>query len=183
MDAEILWRSSSGTGFDVARYRGKGRIRGVDGAALFVHRGRPVQLVYAIECDARGRTTRAVVEEKTGPRRRTVALRADRARRWTINGRRCRAVDGCDDVDLSFTPATNALAIARLGLKRGASAAVRAAWLRFPDFTLHALDQEYRRTGASTYAYRSGRFAATLRVTRAGIVSRYGTRWVAIALG
>ena len=182
MDAEILWRRSNGDGFDFARFRGGGRIREVTGVSLFVHRGRPVLLSYAVQCDAEGRTVRAIVEEGAGPRRRTVILAADRARRWKLNGRRCRDVDGCDDVDLSFTPATNALAISRLGLKRGDSADVRAAWLRFPDFALLPLDQEYRRTGASTYAYRSGRFAATLRVTRAGIVSRYGARWMAIAL-
>jgi len=183
MDAEILWRKSNGTGFDVARFRGDRGIREVTGVALFVHRGRPVVLSYVVACDARGRTVRAIVEEKSGSRRRTFTLRADRSRRWTINGRRVRAVDGCEDADLSFTPATNALAISRLGLKRGEAANVRAAWLRFPDFTLHPLDQEYRRTGASTYAYRSGRFVATLRVTRSGIVSRYGARWSAIALG
>ena len=43
-----------------------------------------------------------------------------------------RAVDGCRDIDLNFSPSTNVLPIRRLSLDVGDQAAVRAAWLRFP---------------------------------------------------
>jgi hypothetical protein len=39
---------------------------------------------------------------------------------------------GCVNIDLNFSPSTNLLPIRRLDLSVGASAIVRAAWLRFP---------------------------------------------------
>lgn len=81
---------------------------------------------------------------------------------------------GCIDLDLNFSPSTNLLPIRRLGLAVGQEAAARAAWLRFPSFTLEPLDQRYRRIDAATYRYESaGGFAADLAVDAAGVVTRY----------
>src|SRR5438132_1248052 len=78
------------------------------------------------------------------------------ARRWRLNGTECPAVAGCIDVDLNWSPSTNLLPICRLGLAPGQEAGVRAAWLRFPSFTLEPLEQRYRRLDAATYRYESG---------------------------
>jgi hypothetical protein len=82
-------------------------------------------------------------------------------------------------VDLGFTPSTNTLPIRRLTLAVGASAPVRAAWLRFPELTLESLEQVYLRTAERTYRYESagGQFVAVLEVGAAGLVSRYGDYW------
>ena len=48
---------------------------------------------------------------------------------------------GCIDLDLSFSPATNLLAIRRLALPVNEIAEVRSAWLTFPDLDLEPLDQ------------------------------------------
>ena len=63
----------------------------------------------------------------------------------------------------------------RLDLAVGEQAEVRAAWLRFPSFTLEPLVQTYRRTGAHTYRYESGggRFTADLEVDDDGVVVHY----------
>jgi hypothetical protein len=109
-----------------------------------------------------------------------VRIQVDRGRRWSLNGRLAREVEGCDDVDLNFSPSTNALPIRRLRLKVGGEARVRSAWLRFPQFTLEPLDQVYRRVSATRYAYRSSTgFRATLDVNRFGLVTRYGSIWKA----
>ena len=85
-------------------------------------------------------------------------------------------MDGCIDLDLNFSPSTNLLPIRRLDLAIGTEAKVRAAWLRFPDFTLEPLDQLYRRTDLASYRYESGggTFVTELRVTEAGFVAHYG---------
>ena len=86
---------------------------------------------------------------------------------------------GCIDLDLNFSPSTNLLPIRRLDLPVGQGAGVRAAWLRFPSFTLEPLEQIYRRTDVATYRYESagGRFAVELQVNAAGLVTRYENFW------
>jgi Uncharacterized protein conserved in bacteria len=103
--------------------------------------------------------------------------------RWRLNDADCPAVTGCLDLDLSFTPATNLLPIRRLALPIGETAAVRSAWLTFPALTLEPLDQVYRRTHATTYAYESdgGSFSTELEVNGDGFVTRYPNLWEAEA--
>jgi hypothetical protein len=106
-------------------------------------------------------------------------MEADAARRWMLNGRACPEVTGCDDVDLSFTPATNLLPIRRLRLAVGAQASVRAAWLRFPELTLELLEQAYTRVAETQYRYesRGGEFVALLETNTSGFVTRYPDLW------
>ena len=87
---------------------------------------------------------------------------------------------GCIDLDLNFSPSTNRLPIRRLGLAIGQEAQVRAAWLRFPSFTLEPLEQIYRRLNATTYRYESagGKFVAELQVNAAGFVTHYPNFWI-----
>jgi hypothetical protein len=84
---------------------------------------------------------------------------------------------------VAFTPATNLLPVRRLGLKTGQEAEVKAAWLRFPTFTLEPLDQRYRRIDAVTYHYESngGSFVRDLVVSPVGFVRRYPDLWQAEA--
>jgi len=102
-------------------------------------------------------------------------------RRWRINGIECPPVTGCFDLDLDFSPSTNLLPIRRLSLTVGQRASVRAAWLRFPQFTLEPLEQLYHRIGATTYRYENarGRFVAELQVNEAGFVTHYPNIWQA----
>ncbi len=64
-----------------------------------------------------------------------IAVWVDAARGWTINGWSCPDLDGCDDINLSFSPATNLLPIRRIRLATGAqaSAARRVASISGPD--------------------------------------------------
>lgn len=86
---------------------------------------------------------------------------------------------GCIDLDLNFSPSTNLLPIRRLGLAIGQEAVARAAWLRFPSFTLEPLEHLYRRIDATTYRYESagGRFVTELQVNAAGFVTYYPNFW------
>jgi hypothetical protein len=69
--------------------------------------------------------------------------------------------------------------IRRLSLDIGQEAKVRAAWLRFPGFTLEPLEQLYRRIDATAYHYESagGTFATELQVEDAGFITLYSDLW------
>jgi len=85
------------------------------------------------------------------------------------------------DVDLGFSPMTNSLPIWRLGLAPGETRAIRAAWVRFPEFTVEVLRQTYERADQFTYLYRSDGFEASLSIDNEGIVEEYGSYWRVVA--
>src|SRR6185295_18627564 len=156
MESSILWRRLDHPGHDACLLLRRDDRWHLAGNAAFVEGGRPCRLSYRVICDAEWRTLAARVEGSIGDESFEIALRVHPAlRRWKCNGAERRAVAGCTDVDLSFTPATNLLPIRRLGLKIGEEAPVRAAWLRLPELTLEPLEQVYRRTGDRTYRYES----------------------------
>ena len=108
-----------------------------------------------------------------------IALSVDAARRWWINDMACPEVAGCIDLDLNFSPSTNLLPIRRLDLAMDQAAEVKAAWLRFPGFTLEPLVQVYHRLDAATYRYVSadGQFVTDLQVNPGGFVIHYLNFW------
>ncbi|HEU0077065.1 MAG TPA: putative glycolipid-binding domain-containing protein [Longimicrobiaceae bacterium] len=175
----ILWRRLDLPGHDHACLSPRGGGWLLSGTALFAHEGLPCRLDYRVLCDAAWRTESATVEGWAGSEPVRVHLAADADRRWRLDGSGQPQVEGCMDVDLGFTPATNLLALRRLDLAVGAEAEVRSAWLDFPGFALEPLPQSYRRTSDTTYAYESsgGAFTAELRVNAAGFVVHYPGLW------
>lgn len=126
-------------------------------------------------CGPEWQTLSGTVSGRIGRERIGVEVAVDPTGRWRLDGRERPEVAGCIDLDLNFSPSTNLLPIRRLDLPVGGEAPIRAAWLRFPDFTLEPLEQVYRRLGDRTYRYESGggRFAADLDVNDHGLVTRY----------
>ena len=144
--------------------------------------GHAYQLHYAVECAPDWVTRVTAVEGHVGDATLRITLSRDsHTGTWTRDGVPQPQLDGCLDVDLGFSPSTNTLPIRRLGLRPGGAAHVRAAWLRFPDFELVPLEQEYRCEDEHRYVYESagGRFRAVLEVDDAGLVRRYGDYWSA----
>ena len=89
---------------------------------------------------------------------------------------------GCIDVDFGFSPSTNLLPIRRLDLAIGAAADVSAAWVKFPEFTVHRLDQRYTRLAETTYLYESrNNFRREITVDDSGFVVDYPGLWKAEA--
>jgi hypothetical protein len=172
----ILWRRLDRVGQEAARIA---RVAGgwlLSGSAAFSDDAGACGLSYAIECDAGWRTRRGSVRGFLGSQSIAVAIDVDaEAGRWRLNGVAQPTVDGCIDLDLNFSPSTNLLPIRRLGLREGAESSVRAAWLRFPSFTLEPLEQTYRRLTERVYLYESagGSFTADLEVDASGFVTLY----------
>jgi hypothetical protein len=136
-------------------------------------------LDYEVTCDSQWQTRSGRVSGWVGEELVEIKLWVDASRRWWANKIEVPNAAGCLDLDLNFSPSTNLLPIRRLNLAVGQSAAVQAAWLRFPGFTLEPLEQTYRRTGSEEYRYESGggAFAADLLVNAAGFVTEYPNLW------
>jgi hypothetical protein len=145
--------------------------------------GLAAKLRYVIECDDEWRTDWAVIEGDVGGTPVRFSLESDGDGNWTMNNSPVPDVDGALDIDLGFTPATNTLPIRRLALAVGESAAVRSAWLRFPELRFEPLEQTYTRETAQTFRYRAmvdgEPFAARLDTDPFGRVVRYEGLWEA----
>ena len=175
----ILWRRLDGPGHESARLSRRGAVWLLNGTAVFAHGRRPCRLDYQVTCDATWQTLSGKVEGWVGEKVVEIEISADARRRWRLNGEELPELEGCADLDLNFSPSTNLLPIRRLGLAAGQGAEVRAAWLRFPSFTLEPLKQYYTRIDESVYRYESagGRFAAELKVSEEGFVTEYPGFW------
>jgi hypothetical protein len=101
---------------------------------------------------------------------------------WRSSGQELREVQGCDDVDLTVTPATNTLAIRRLNLQVGSSESIISAWVKFPELAVQPLSQRYSRLAQNTYRYASNTgFSAEIVVDDLGLVLSYPGGWERIA--
>lgn len=178
-EVSILWRSGDGRGHEYARLGRRGAWWLLSGVSLFVHEGRPGRLDYSVTCDASWVTVSADVSGSIGVHEVSAKIAAAGSGAWSLNGRACPEVRGCLDVDLNFSPSTNLLPIRRLDLAVGERAEVRAAWLRFPSFTLEPLVQTYTRVAERAYRYESGSFTADLKVDENGFAVAYADLWMA----
>lgn len=154
------------------------------GTVLGSEDGLPVRIEYRVLTDADGMTIAAHVRDLRGFEQRTLTLARDAKGGWTVDGMPVRALKGCSDVDLGCSPSTNTLPIRRLRLGIGAAHTIQAAWVRFPDLTVHRAAQTYTRLDELTYRYASGVFEAELSVDEDGLVAGYaGWRRTGIATG
>ena len=174
----MIWRRIDQPGHEAARLSRHGAGWRLEGTAVFAASEGPCRFDYSVDCDPDWRTRSARVSGWLGSEALEITV-ASEAGRWQLDGVECPDVTGCIDLDLNFSPSTNLLPIRRLCLAVGAEARVRAAWLRFPSFTLEPLEQLDRRTADTAYRYESGSgsFARDLRVNAAGFVLDYPGVW------
>jgi hypothetical protein len=155
----------------------------ITGHALLAEAGVPMRVDYQILCDQNWYTRAADVCQVLGGDVRRLAFVVE-GKAWRCNGAAMPALDGCTDIDLGISPSTNALPINRLGLAVGETKAIRAAWVRFPEFDVVAAGQSYERLEVSSYRYRSlsSDFTALLDVDDLGLPITYEKIWERIAV-
>lgn len=135
---------------------------------------------YFVRTDARFFTREVRVEYVAGAR---LHFEADGEGHWrdVLGDRSIPALDGCLDVDIGMTPATNALPIKRLRLKEHESRDIAVAYVPLPSqidgaffprraeqrYTCLSLNRRYRYDGL----FRS--FTAELEVDEFGLVLDY----------
>ena len=177
----ILWRGFVLPGHEACRLFSQDSHWHLEGTAVFSHEQRPCRLDYQVVCDAAWRTLSANVEGWVGNTVIDIQIKTDSGHHWWLNEVEQPDVMGCIDIDLNFSPSTNLIPIRRLKMAIGESAEVKAAWLRFPSFTLEPLPQIYHRLGETAYRYEStgGQFVAELKVNQSGFVIDYPGIWQA----
>jgi hypothetical protein len=179
----ILWKRIDLPGAESARLAVKAGGWQIAGTAVFTYQEQPCRLNYQIDCTANWETRSARVDGWVGAKAVDVRVSVDEERRWRVNGVEVPSVTGCIDIDLNFSPSTNLLPIRRLGLAVGQEHAVRAAWLRFPEFVIEPLEQTYRRIEENRYRYESGgEFVREISVTSTGFATCYPDYWEMLAI-
>jgi uncharacterized protein len=139
---------------------------------------RPMQANYEIYCDENWLTHRVQVERTIGNDVKNLSLTVESRGVWRSSGQELREIQGCEDVDLAVTPATNTLAVKRLNLQVGSSESIIAAWVKFPELTVQPLSQRYTRLRKDTYRYQSNTgFSAEIVVDDLGLVTTYPGGW------
>ncbi len=179
----ILWRRKDVPGHDACGlWVSSGGWR-LQGTAVFMQGNEPCWLDYSVEGGTPWRTCCARVTGFVGTRPLALDITVIEGR-WRLNGVEQPEAQGCTDVDLDFTPATNLIPLRRLHLAIGAEADAPAAWLDLSRARLQRLEQHYRRVGADTYDYRApaAGYAAVLRVSVEGFVVHYPGLWELEAL-
>lgn len=165
----ITWRALVWPGHESAALFADRNSWVLQGSATFAYEKQPCRLDYVIRCDEQWRSRDVHVEGWIGNRVVNIDARVD------------AFPPDCIDADLNFSPSTNLLPIRRLNLNIGDTAAVRAAWLRFPSLQFEPLEQRYTRLAEDRYRYESTSFRAELQVTPAGFPLDYEKVWVAEA--
>jgi uncharacterized protein len=139
---------------------------------------RPMLVNHEVHCDENWLTHRVQVEQTIGNDVKSLSLSVEKRGVWRSSRQELRDIQGCDDVDLAVTPATNTLAIRRLNLEVGSSASIIAAWVKFPELTVQPLSQRYTRLSKDTYRYESNTgFSAEIVVDDLGLVTTYPGGW------
>jgi len=139
------------------------------GGYLVRHENGPWQIGYRIICNASWTTREAKIFWWQDGTHGSCRLNHDGSGNWRINGENAPGLQGCMDVDLGFSPATNTLPIRRLQQAALPGGTVSAAWLRFPEMTVERLEQCYTWTRPGQWRYRCATgFEALIEVDRAG---------------
>jgi uncharacterized protein len=174
------WHVAARDGFEVVfLHETAAGGRRLEGHVSAVEDGRAWAVRYAIDVDAAWRTRSASVLTRTAHGRRAVTVEADGDGLWLVDGERAPALDGCLDVDLEASAATNAFPVARLGLAVGGAADAPAAYVRVLDPIVERLEQRYARIADDgdrrRFRYTAPAFAfeAVLTYDASGLVVDY----------
>lgn len=180
--APILWRRLDLPGSERAQLDKSDNGWVLSGIVDVTYGERQWRIEYRVECKEDWRTERASIVARNNGNERRIVLESASPRAWNVfeAARMDERTDlaECIDVDFGFSPSTNLLPIRRLDLAIGAGADVTATWVKFPELTVHRLDQRYTRLAERTYLYESGKdFRRELTVNESGLVVDYPGLW------
>jgi hypothetical protein len=149
-------------GFEVVFAERDGAGHRLEGDTAAVEDGDAWSVHYVIGLAADWSTRSAHVSGRSPSGAHVLALEADGAGGWSIDGSAAPDLAGCLDVDLESSSLTNAFPVRRLGLDVGAAADAPAAYVRALDLSVERLEQRYVRLeddgGRQRYHYTSPAF-------------------------
>ncbi|MGH8951556.1 MAG: putative glycolipid-binding domain-containing protein [Acidimicrobiia bacterium] len=144
----------------------------LSGKTLILHDGARVEISYLVDTNPDWSTRHASIDIPALAT--SFDVRVESGDRWLIDGDHRADLDGCSDIDLGWTPATNTLPIRRLRFATGIPRTIRAAWLKWSELLFVPAEQTYTKRSDDRWTYESGDFAADLRVDEHGVVLTYG---------
>lgn len=178
MTTTVCWREWNGEGREHCACRLDAAGLTLEGVVAVTQEGLH-GVHYLVRTDAAFRTREVRVAFVGGP---TLHMEADGEGDWrhAAGGHPLPDLQGCVDVDIRVTPATNTLPIRRLGLAIGESRDIAVAYVPLPegagDLRPRRVMQRYTRLdGPGRYRYEgldSG-FVAEIEVDAAGLVLDY----------
>lgn len=145
----------------------------VEGVGAVAINGSGLVFEYHLEYSEGWEIRRGAIVSRLGAEEYRLSLERRDDGIWSVNGTPVPEYAGCDDIDVSFTPSTNTATIRRLALDVGQQQSSRAVYVAEPELTLHVVEQTYRRTAKTQYAYIADSFEATIDVDDDGIVTTY----------
>ena len=179
MHTIVQWHDWDGQGLEQCHFSETAEGAILEGVVIGTREGR-YGAHYVVRTDARCHTLEARVTYAGGP---SLEIEADGAGQWRdrLSGEPLPSLDGCLDVDIGVTPATNTLPIRRLKLAPRESAEIEVAYIPLPSqlagqflpvraqqrYTCLVAEQRYRYEGI----FRA--FTAELEVDRHGLVLDY----------
>ena len=173
---EVVWSALSWPGLEHVSISVRPGELSAEGRGIAVLDGVSTHVAYVLRTDRTG-ATRYVEITESGPfPTRSRTLHADGQGHWRDDTGPLPDLDGCLDVDISFTPCTNTLPIRRLGLAVGDARDIDVAYLAVPGLTVSHTRQRYRRLDCG-YRYESEGFSADLTVDDADVVIDYPDLW------
>ena len=102
-----LWRRLDLPGHEIASIFPEVDGWRLIGVALLVESGRSSRIEYDIWCDAQWKARRCVIRGQVGEQRVSLDVERSTSGVWSIGGAEMTALNGCDDIDLGFSPATH----------------------------------------------------------------------------
>jgi hypothetical protein len=187
LEHHVIWhcsRLASSEHASLLEHQDGYRSRGI---VVLPREGIPCHIDYEVVPDAHWSARAGIATVTTPTQVRRIELRSKGAGQWELDGTSAPQLDGCGEIDLGWTPATNTGPIRRLGLEVGQTASITAAWVRFPELDVVASEQRYTRLAHDRWRYQSGNYDFELVTDEAtGLVVTYGNdlwRAAAIVLG
>jgi hypothetical protein len=166
-------------GFEVVFIQAEAGGYRINGHTAGIEDGQAFAAEYSIALDGSWVTRSAHVRGRSASGEHELALEADGAGHWMVNGEPAPELDGYLDVDLEASAFTNAFPIHRLGLDVGEGSEAPAVYVRELDLAVERLEQRYRRLpdegSRLRYHYESPRFdfQAELVYDEAGLILDY----------
>jgi uncharacterized protein len=181
----LLWNERSEPSFEYFSLSEREEGYLLSGSVVMSLDRRPVSIRYQIVANYDWYTQHVDIVMKMGREERQLQLHVDADQRWWQGNEEIVACRGAFDVDLSFSPATNTLAMRRFALEVGESKMTTTAWVQLPDLKVEPFPQQYSRLSRDEYLFTSLKddFKAKLIVDDLGLVMDYEDLWVAIAQG
>lgn len=133
---------------------------------------------YTLEITKKWRIINSIINIDNLGKKKLIKIELNKKNNWVINGEKKINFNLCTDLDLGFSPLTNAIPIKRLNLRESESNNITALWVQYPSFEIKTLDQNYTNLGNNFYLYESDTsFKSKLRVTPHNFVMDYPTYW------